>query len=313
MGYGILDAYTKDETSALIWSWTSVADTPTTLAGYGITDAYSQTDITGLLASKADKVDTLAGYGITDAAAINHTHTGYLTPAAIGTTVASLVNGVVPVSQLPDVISTNTFSAGNEADMLFLDAHKGDLCLRSDLSQTFILTTDDPTILYNWAILPTPVVVTSVDITPPESGITVSGGPITTAGTITLELTDDLLAVENIDTVGYVSRAASNVWSASPTIPFSSITGTVPLNQGGTGATSAATALQNLGGAPLTGTGASGTWNISITGNSTSVTNGVYTTSSYADPAWITSLSPSKVVGSWNGSTNINTVAAEVS
>ena len=45
----------------------------------------------------------------------------------------------------------------------------------------------------------------------------------------------------------------------------------------------------------LTGTGATGTWSINITGNAGSVTNGVVTTGSYADPSWITSLAGSKV------------------
>ncbi len=46
----------------------------------------------------------------------------------------------------------------------------------------------------------------------------------------------------------------------------------VPIIQGGTGATTAAGALANLGGAPLTGTGTSGTWPISTTGNAATAT-----------------------------------------
>jgi hypothetical protein len=69
----------------------------------------------------------------------------------------------------------------------------------------------------------------------------------------------------------------------------------------------------------LTGTNASGTWGISVTGNAGTVTNGVYTSGSYADPAWITSLSKSKVglgnventaLSTWTGSTNITTIGA---
>jgi len=54
---------------------------------------------------------------------------------------------------------------------------------------------------------------------------------------------------------------------------------------------------------PLTGTGATGTWNISITGNAATATNadtvtdGVVTTGLYADPNWITSLSGNKLTG----------------
>ena len=55
-----------------------------------------------------------------------------------------------------------------------------------------------------------------------------------------------------------------------------------------------------------TGTGASGTWSISVTGNAGTVTNGLYSTGSYADPAWITSLNYSKLTGTvptWNQNT----------
>ena len=43
------------------------ADKATTLAGYGITDAYTKEEADTELAKKADKATTLAGYGITDA------------------------------------------------------------------------------------------------------------------------------------------------------------------------------------------------------------------------------------------------------
>jgi hypothetical protein len=63
----------------------------------------------------------------------------------------------------------------------------------------------------------------------------------------------------------------------------------------------------------LTGTGASGTWGISVTGNAATVTNGVYTNGSYADPAWVTSINYSKLTGTvptWNQSTTGNASTA---
>jgi hypothetical protein len=48
---------------------------------------------------------------------------------------------------------------------------------------------------------------------------------------------------------------------------------------------------------PTGGTGATGTWNIDVLGNADTVTNGVYTTGSYANPAWITSLAATKITG----------------
>lgn len=85
------------------------------------------------------------------------------------------------------------------------------------------------------------------------------------------------------------------------------LSGQVPVTGGGTGATTASGARTNLGlviGTDVpspTGTGASGSWGISITGNAATVTNGVYTSGSYADPAWLTSLAGSKVSGNIAG------------
>lgn len=43
------------------------------------------------------------------------------------------------------------------------------------------------------------------------------------------------------------------------------------------------------------GADATGTWGISISGNSGTVTNGLYSTGTYSNPSWITSLSQSKI------------------
>jgi hypothetical protein len=71
--------------------------------------------------------------------------------------------------------------------------------------------------------------VTSVNITPPAAGITVSGGPITSSGSITLTLADDLAAVEGLSTTGIVRRTGANTWSAGTQVNLASeVTGQLP-------------------------------------------------------------------------------------
>jgi hypothetical protein len=53
------------------------------------------------------------------------------------------------------------------------------------------------------------------------------------------------------------------------------------------------------------------TINVDTSGNAGTVTNGVYTTGSYADPTWITSLAGSKITGNISGSAaNVTGVVA---
>lgn len=106
--------------------------------------------------------------------------------------------------------------------------------------------------------------VTSVNVSGGTTGLTASGGPVTTSGTITLG-------------------------------------GALNVSNGGTGAVNATNARINLDVPRTDGTNATGTWAISVTGNANTVTDGVYTTGSYADPTWITSLAGSKITGAISG------------
>lgn len=54
------------------------------------------------------------------------------------------------------------------------------------------------------------------------------------------------------------------------------------------------------------------TYAINISGNAATVTNGVYTNGSYADPAWITSISGAKVSGAIGGNAATATALANV-
>jgi len=62
------------------------------------------------------------------------------------------------------LLITDTFVVNSEAEMLALTVQRGDLAVRTDLSKTFILQGDDPTLLSNWVELATPPdAVTSVN------------------------------------------------------------------------------------------------------------------------------------------------------
>ena len=54
--------------------------------------------------------------------------------------------------------------------------------------------------------------VTSITVDAPSAGILVNGSPITTAGVITLELANDLAAVEGLATFGLAARVATDSW-----------------------------------------------------------------------------------------------------
>jgi len=109
-----------------------------------------------------------------------------------------------------------------------------------------------------------------------------------------------------------------NAATATSATSAGSVTNSVTFNNSGSGAASgssfngasALTVSYNTVGAPsTTGTGASGTWGISISGNAATVTNGVYTTGSYSNPSWITSILGSIVSGAVASATTATNVA----
>ena len=123
--------------------------------------------------------------------------------------------------------------------------------------------------------------VTSVALSVP-TGLTVSGSPITSSGTLALSYT-----------AGYSIPTTASQTNWDTAYGWG--------NHASAGYLTSATAASTY--APLTGTGTSGTWGISITGNAATVTNGLYSTGSYANPSWLTSLDGSKISGTINGGT----------
>src|SRR5690606_11903837 len=120
-------------------------------------------------------------------------------------------------NQLPALAITDTFVVNTEAAMLALDAQQGDVAVRTDEQKSYILTADPASTLGNWQELLTPTgtggTVTSVALSVP-TGLTVSGSPITSSGTITV----------NYDTgyQGYTSAEASKLAGIEARMPAGS-------------------------------------------------------------------------------------------
>ena len=64
--------------------------------------------------------------------------------------------GKINPLQLPAVAITETFVVNSQTAMLAIVGQTGDVAVRTDVSKSFILTADDPTVLANWQNLITP-------------------------------------------------------------------------------------------------------------------------------------------------------------
>lgn len=146
------------------------------------------------------------------------TQTRYLTQTGDG------VDPGFPVLRMIDAahITTGTLSYDRggtgfgtyaEGDILFGTAGGGALAILPKSSDGFVLTLASG--IPTW-VAPASVgagTVTSVDITAPAAGITASGGPITTSGSITLALANDLAGLEGLSTTGIAVRTGTSTWT----------------------------------------------------------------------------------------------------
>ena len=145
------------------------------------------------------------------------------------------------------------------------------------------------------------------------------------AGTITASLSGNASTATTLQTArtiaisGAVTGTATsfdgsaNITISATALAAANLSGTIPSAVLGNSSVYIGTTAIALN----RGTGALSLTGVSIDGNAGTVTNGVYTTGSYADPAWITSLAKSKVglgnventaLSTWAGSTNITTI-----
>lgn len=103
--------------------------------------------------------------------------------------------------------------------------------------------------------------VTSVAATAPAAGFTISGSPVTTSGTFTFTLANDLAAVEGLSSTGIAARTATDTWAVR-TITGTSGTITVTNGDGVSGNPTLTIDATYVGQTSITtlGTIATGTW-----------------------------------------------------
>lgn len=192
----------------------------------------------------------------------------------------------------------------------------GNAILLSQLAQSGAIPTQVPTWNGSAWVPATPAApgtgtVTSVAATVPTSVLTISGSPITTSGTLAIGLASS--TTPNQVLASAVSGASSTplamralVAADIPSIPFSQVTGTVGVTQGGTGLT--ATALGSL----LYGS-ASNVYS-SLAGNTSATKQFLTQTgtgSASAAPAWGT-IAAGDVPSTLNATTFVTSATAPV-
>lgn len=140
--------------------------------------------ITGLPDWKADparSLETLGGDLDTEtqareaheADAANPHATTAAQVGAIPATEKGSANGVAPLGPdtkipgiyIPPVAISQPFPAAGEAEMLALDAQRGDVAIRADINRSFILSVEPASVLSNWMEL----------LTPPDAVLSVNG------------------------------------------------------------------------------------------------------------------------------------------
>ena len=128
--------------------------------------------------------------------------------------IASSVDGTVSTGNIPSLIRFATMPAGGALTERFRIASTGAWGVNgaSYGSSGQVLTSNGSTASPTWQT-PTTGTVTSVAATAPAAGITISGSPITSNGTLTFALANDLSAVESLSGTGIAVRTATDAWT----------------------------------------------------------------------------------------------------
>lgn len=104
-----------------------------------------------------DKVSTAISSAIAESEAKLGTSATRNVGTAVGNVVEVLADGKIAPSLIPSIAITDTFVVDSEESMLALSkAEKGDIAIRTDVKETYILFKDGYSVLENWKLLQSP-------------------------------------------------------------------------------------------------------------------------------------------------------------
>ena len=256
------------------------------------TDSWAQRSVAGT----TDRVTVTNGSGVAGDPTVDiaATYAGQTSITTLGTVATGVWQGTAVGATFGGTAQT-TWATG---DLLYASA-------ANTLSKRAIGSTGDVLTVSGgvpvWAPPATSGTVTSVNITQPAAGITATGGPITSSGSITLTLANDLAAVEGLSSTGIAVRTATDTWAQRSVAGVSNRT-TVTNGDGVSGNPTVDISSSYVGQTSITtlGTVTTGTWQ----GTTIAVANGGtgQTTASAAFGA----LSPLTTKGDLLGFSTVN-------
>jgi hypothetical protein len=229
---------TGDATGNVDFDGSADVEIATTLANTGVVaDTYTKVtvDAKGRVTSgeslSATDIPSLTLSKISDAGTAAAANTG----TAAGNVPVIDSNGKLSQSLIPSSAITDTFVVDSEAEMLALTANPGDVAVRTDLHDTFILVAEPASTLANWQELESPT--SAVDSVNGMTGTVVINDITGNAGTATALQTGRTIGISG----GATGTATSFDGTANITIPITALnassinTGTIGVANGGTG------------------------------------------------------------------------------
>jgi|GEM_PF-1568706 len=128
----------------------------------------------------------------------------------------------IPISQLPALAINDTFTAANQSAMLALTAQRGDVCIRTDVGKTFILSTDNPATLADWKEITASGQVSSVN---GQTGtVTLTAAQVGAAATTHTHAISDVTNLSSSLAAKLDTTELSGTWGVLPTIKWTGTT-----------------------------------------------------------------------------------------